>query len=102
MASVRGKPLLRKYIKTHYPDVTEEKISIDYYHLNKFLLDETGKDFWEHQVYKFIDGINTGTTTYKLINVPENINLHDLDATHNNKWVSCRAMIKNITEVRVD
>ena len=102
MASVRGKPLLKKYIKTHYNDVTEEKISIDYNHLNQYVLDKTGKDFWEHQLYKFLDGINTKTTTYKLINVPENVNLHDLDATYNNQWISCKAMIKNITDVRVD
>ena len=102
MASVRGKPLLKKYIKKHYPDVTEEKISIDYNHLNQYVLDKTGKDFWKLQLYKFLDGINTNTTTYKLINVPENVNLHDLDATYNNKWISCKAMIKNITDVRVD
>lgn len=102
MASVRGKPLLKKYIKKHYPDVTEEKISIDYNHLNQYVLDKTGKDFWKLQLYKFLDGINTNTTTYKLINVPENVNLHDLDATYNNEWISCKAMIKNITDVRVD
>jgi replicative DNA helicase Mcm len=102
MASVRGKPLLKKYIRKHYKDVTEEKISIDYNHLNQYVLDKTGKDFWEHQLYKFLDGINTKTTTYKLINVPENVNLHDLDATYNNQWISCKAMIKNITDVRVD
>lgn len=103
MASVRGKPLLKKYIKDTYgKDVTEEKISIDYNHLNQYLIDKTGKDFWKHQIHKYLDSINTKSTTYKLINVPENINLHDLDATHNNKWISCKAMIKNITDVRVD
>ena len=102
MVAVRGKPLLKKYIKDTYPDVTEEKISIDYNHLNQYIKDKTGKDFWEHQIYKYLDNINTKSTTYKLINVPENINLHDLDATHNNKWISCKAMIKNITDVRVD
>lgn len=102
MASVRGKPLLKKYIKKYYPDVTEEKISIDYNHLNQFIIDKTGKDFWEHQLYKYLDNINTASTTYKLINVPENVNLHDLDATYNNKWISCKVMIKNITDVRVD
>lgn len=102
MASVRGKPLLKKYIKKHYTDVKEEKISIDYNHLNQFIIDKTGKDFWEHQIYKYLDNINTESTTYKLINVPENVNLHDLDATYNNKWISCKVMIKNITDVRVD
>ena len=103
MANVRGKPLLKNYIQQTYgKDVTEEKISIDYNHLNQYLIDHTGKDFWKHQLYKYLDNINTNTTTFKLINVPENINLHDLDATHNNKWISCKVMIKNITDVRVD
>ena len=102
MANVRGKPLLKQYIKETYPDVTEEKISIDYNHLNQYLTDNTGKDFWKHQIYKYLDNINTNTTTYKLTNVPETTNLHDLDATYNNKWISCKAMIKNITDVRVD
>ena len=103
MVTVRGKPLLKKYIKDTYgTDVTEEKISIDYNHLNQYVINKTGKDFWEHQLYKYLDNINTNTTTYKLINVPETVNLHDLDATYNNKWISCKAMIKNITDVRVD
>ena len=103
MATVRGKPLLKKYIKDTYgKDVTEDKISIDYNSLNQYVIDKTGKDFWEQQIYKYLDSINTTSTTYKLINVPENINLHDLDATHNNKWISCKVMIKNITDVRAD
>ena len=102
MASVRGKPLLKRYIKQTYSDVTEEKISIDYNHLNKYLVDKTGKDFYQHQIYKYLDSINTNSTTYKIINVPENTNLHDLDATNNNQWISCKVMIKNITDVRVD
>ena len=102
MVTVRGKPLLKKYIKDTYPDVTEEKISIDYNHLNQYVIDHTGKDFWEHRIYKYLDNINTNTTTYKLINVPETVELGDLDASHNNEWISCRAMIKNITDVRVD
>ena len=103
MASVRGRPLLKKYIKKTYgEDVKEEIISIDYNHLNWYLIDRTGKDFWEQEIYKFIDAVNTSTTTFKLINVPENIELRDLNAEHNNKWISTKAMIKNITDVRVD
>ena len=64
MVTVRGKPLLKKYIKDTYPDVTEEKISIDYNHLNQYVIDHTGKDFWEHRIYKYLDNINTNTTTY--------------------------------------
>ena len=49
------KGLLREYIKTtHSNEITEvrslhqqSKISIDYQQLNKFLLDKSGKDFWD-------------------------------------------------------
>ena len=103
MVAVRGRPLLKKYIKDTYgEDVTEAKISIDYNDLNTYVMDRAGKDFWELELYRFIDNISTNSTTYKLINVPENISLHNLSAEHNNKWISTKAMIKNITDVRVD
>jgi replicative DNA helicase Mcm len=103
MVAVRGRPLFKKYIKNLYgDDVTEEKISIDFNDFNVFVIDRTGKDFWELELYKYLDNISTETTTYKLINVPENISLHELSAEHNNKWISAKAMIKNITDVRVD
>ena len=100
--TVRGRLLLKKYIREHYHDVDEEKISIDYYDLNQYTIDNTGKEFWELEFYRYIDSFNTESTTYKLINVPENITLHELSAKHNNKWISTKAMIKNITDVRVD
>ena len=109
-----GKALLKKYIKiTHKKEIDELKsqnkqckVSIDYESLNQFLIDETGKDFWKHQIYEYIDQMNeifnTGNVTLKFMNVPERDNLHNLDATCNNKWISTKAMIKNITDVRVD
>ena len=109
-----GKALLRKYIKKFHKKEIKTlksqnkqcKISIDYEPLNQFLLDQSGKDFWELQIYEYIDLMeeyfNTEHTTLKITNVPEKDNLHDLDATSNNKWISCKAMIKNITDVRVD
>ena len=103
MASLGGRPLLKRYIRDTYgKDVKEGIISIDYNHLNQYLMDQTGKSFWKHQLYRFIDAVNTSTTTFKFINVPENIELRDLNAEHNNKWISTKAMIKNITDVRVD
>ena len=113
------KGLLRKYIKKfHSNEITEvrslhqqSKISIDYNQLNKFLLDISGKDFWDWQMYTFIDSMeeyyNTNSTpkehiSFKLINVPETVELHNLDATYNKEWVSFKAMIKNITDIRVD
>ena len=109
-----GKALLRKYLKKFHKKEIQQlksqnkqcKISIDYETLNQFLLEQSGKDFWELQIYEYIDLMedyfNTGHTTLKITNVPERDNLHDLDATCNNKWISCKAMIKNITDVRVE
>ena len=58
--------------------------------LNQYLITESGKDFWDWQMYTFIDSMeeyyNTNSTpkehiSFKLINVPETVELHDLDAT---------------------
>ena len=109
-----GKALLKTYIKQTHKDEIEElksqnkqcKVSIDYEDRNQFLNDQSGKDFWQHQIYEYIDQMeeifNTGKVTLKFMNVPERDNLHDLDATSNNKWISTKAMIKNMTDVRVD
>ena len=109
-----GKALLRKYIKKFHKKEIKQvksqnkqcKISIDYEKLNTWLQNQSGQDFWELTIFEFIDQMeeyfNTGHTTLKITNVPERDNLHDLDATSNNMWISCKAMIKNITDVRVD
>ena len=109
-----GKALLKKYIKENHKEEIDKlksqnkqcKVGIDYEDLNQFLIDQSGKDFWKHQIYEYIDQMeeifNTGDVALKFINVPERDNLHDLDASSNNKWISTKAMIKNITDVRVD
>ena len=109
-----GKALLKKYIKDNHIEEIEKlksqnkqcKVSIDYESLNQFLIEQSGKDFWKHQIYEFIDQMeeifNTGNVALKFMNVPERDNLHDLDATNNNKWISTKAMIKNMTDVMVD
>jgi replicative DNA helicase Mcm len=113
------KGLLRNFIKTHYLDEIEQsrslhqqsKVSIDYTSLNQYLINESGKDFWDWQMYTFIPSLeeyyNTNSTpkehiSFKLINVPETVELHNLDATNNKEWISCKAMVKNITDIRVD
>ena len=113
------KGLLRTYIDNVHTNEIEEvrslhqqsKISIDYNQLNQYLITESGKDFWDWQMYTFIDSMeeyyNTNSTpkehiSFKLINVPETVELHDLDATNNKEWISCKAMVKNITDIRVD
>ena len=113
------KGLLRKYIKKYHSNDIKQvrslhqqsKVSIDYNHLNQHLLDESGKGFFDWQMYTFIDSMeeyyNTNTTpkehiSFKYINVPETVELHNLDATNNKEWISCKAMVKNITDIRVD
>ena len=113
------KGLLREFIANEYGDEIERvrsyhqqsKVSIDYNLLNTYLLDKSSKDFWDWQMYTFIDSMeeyyNTNTTpkehiSFKLINVPETVELHNLDATNNKEWISCKAMVKNITDIRVD
>lgn len=113
--ALSGKALLKKYIKKYHKDEINNiksqkkqcKVSIDYESLNKYLLEKNGKDFWELEIYNALEKIQAyfdanNYATIKLENVPEKDNLHDLDATYNNKWISCKAMIKNITDVRVD
>lgn len=111
--------LLEEYVNTYHSDELKElielnqqsKINIDYEPFNKYLISETGKDFWENKIYKFVtsfeeyynlDNSPKNHISFKFINVPENVELHQLDATYNHEFISCKAMIKNITDIRVD
>ena len=111
--------LLEEYVNTYHSDELKElnelnqqsKINIDYEPFNMYLISETGKDFWENKIYKFVtsfeeyynlDNSPKNHFSFKFINVPENVELHQLDATYNHEFISCKAMIKNITDIRVD
>ena len=111
--------LLEEYVNTYHSDELKElielnqqsKINIDYEPFNEYLISETGKDFWENKIYKFVtsfeeyynlDNTPKNHISFKFINVPENVELHQLDATYNHEFISCKAMIKNITDIRVD
>lgn len=111
--------LLEEYVNTYHSDELKElielnqqsKINIDYEPFNMYLISETGKDFWENKIYKFVtsfeeyynlDNSPKNHISFKFINVPENVELHQLDATYNHEFISCKAMIKNITDIRVD
>ena len=113
------KGLFRNFINQNHGDEIEQirslhqqsKVSIDYNQLNQYLLDESGKGFFDWQMYTFIGSMeeyyNTNSTpkehiSFKFINVPETVELHNLDATNNREWISCKAMVKNITDIRVD
>ena len=111
--------LLEEYVNSYHSDELKElielnqqsKINIDYELFNAYLISETGKDFWENKIYKFVtsfeeyynlDNTPKNHISFKFINVPENVELHQLDATYNHEFISCKAMIKNITDIRVD
>ena len=54
--------LLEEYVNTYHSDELKElielnqqsKINIDYELFNAYLISETGKDFWENKIYKFV------------------------------------------------
>lgn len=117
--SINPRRLLNEFIKENYHDDIEKckslhrqsKVNIDYNKLNQYLLEKTGKDFFDLEMYRHIAIIegeyndNPFSKEYvslKYINVPETVELHNLDATNNREWISCKAMVKNITDIRVD
>ena len=117
--SVNPRRLLNEFIKENYHDYIEKsksltrqsKVNIDYNKLNRYPLEKTGKDFFDLEMYRHISIIegeyndNPFSKEYvslKYVNVPETVELHNLDATNNREWISCKAMVKNITDIRVD
>lgn len=111
--------LLKKFVEENHGQEIKElktlnkqsKINIDYEKLNQFLLTESGKDFFQQQIYKFVEiveeVVNDDTTpknhiSLKFYNIPSTHTLHHLDSTNNKEWISCKGMIKNITDIRVD
>ena len=117
--SINPRRLLNEFIKENYHDDIEKckslhrqsKVNIDYNKLNPYLLEKTGKDFFDLEMYRHIAIIegeynsNPFSKEYislKYVNVPETVELHNLDATNNREWISCKAMVKNITDIRVD
>lgn len=86
------------------------KISVDYRQLNTYFRMKFDKDFLQ-PTYKtclrYVENrINKGRSEknyiyIKLVEVPPNALLHDLDATYNGQLISAKAMIKNITPIQV-
>ena len=86
------------------------KVNVDYQLLNKAFKKEFKKEFLqpnyqlkltyaENRINK--GRINKNHISIKLVEVPPNVLLHDLDATYNGKLISTKAMIKNITPIQV-
>lgn len=109
------KKLFLKYVLTNYREQLQlaktenrpTKISIDYPLLNEYFKKETGKEFLtdNYELFmKYVENrINNGRTdrnyiTFKLVEIPPNVLLHDLDTTYNNELISTKAMIKTITD----
>lgn len=109
------KKLFLRYVLTNYHEQLQlaksenkpTKISIDYTLLNTYFKKETGKEFLTYGYEKFLkyveNRINKGRTdhnyiTLKLVEIPPNVLLHDLDTTYNGELISTKAMIKTITD----
>jgi len=97
----------REQIKLAKEENKPTKINIDYPLLNEYFKKETGKEFLKkgYEVYmNHVESrLNNNATqknyiSLKLVEVPPNVMLHDLDTTYNGELVSCKAMIKTITE----
>lgn len=86
------------------------KVNVDYQLLNKAFKKEFKKEFlqpnYQLKLTYAENRINKGRIdknhiSIKLVEVPPNVLLHDLDATYNGKLISTKAMIKNITPIQV-
>jgi len=86
------------------------KINIDYALLNQQFHKKFNKEFlqpnYQINLNYAENRINKGRTDenhihLKLVEVPPNVLMHDLDATYNGKLISSKAMIKNITPIQV-
>lgn len=104
-----------KYVLTTYREQLQlaktenkpSKISIDYPLLNEYFQRETGKEFLTSGFELFLkyaenrlnkDATQKNYITLKLVEVPPNALLHDLDTTYNGELISTKAMVKTITE----
>jgi len=87
---------------------TQSLLKIDYTLFNDYFQNEIKRDFFSFDNYrKTIHDVeleinkNTNPKNWisiKIVDVPPNCNLHDLDANHIGDTISTKAMVKNITE----
>ena len=112
--------LLKKYIEdVHSEELKykrntgkQSKIGIDYQAFTHYLEKEnvpSNVDSLFKAIYTYEETYNTKEhipfhqhITFLWSNVPETHELRDLDATNNLEIISCKAMIKNITDIRVE
>lgn len=98
----------REQIKVAKEDTKSTRVNIDYPSLNEFYQQEYGKDFLQPNfevVLNYVENrINKNRDSknwiyLKLVEIPPNAMLHDLDAAYNGELISAKAMIKNITKI---
>ena len=106
--------VLLDYISTHHSKEIEElkqcnrqvRLNLDYICFNDYFTSKTGMGFFTFTNWKKIlqiveAEINNKNNTHiniKIVDVPPNTNLHDLDANYVGKVISCKSMVKNIAK----
>lgn len=113
------KKLFMNFIKENYKEElayakeckTQTKVNIDYTLVNNFFLELLDKPLfdltWESMLDYAEKEVNKKRSekqhiTFKLVDIPPNVLLHDLDTTYNGDLISTKAMIKNITPIHVE
>lgn len=113
------KKLFMNFIKENYKEElayakeckTQTKVNIDYTLVNNFFLELLDKNLfdltWEAMLAYAEKKVNKNRSekhhiTFKLVDIPPNVLLHDLDTTYNGDLISTKAMIKNITPIHVE
>lgn len=88
----------------------QTKVNIDYTSLNSYFEETANRGFFKYDNWKKIitnaetqynydnKRSNKNYISFKIIDVPPNISLHELNSTHNGELISTKALIKNITE----
>lgn len=85
------------------------KLNIDFALLNSYFKKKFNKEFLQPNYKTYLNYVenrinlkrNEKNHIYvKLVEVPPNVLLHDLDATYNGQLISAKAMIKNITPIQ--
>ena len=89
----------------------QTKINVDYTLVNNFFIELMGDKFfnltWEAMMEYAEKKLNKKRDdkkhiSIKIVDIPPNVLLHDLDTTYNGDLISCKAMIKNITPIHVE
>ena len=90
---------------------TQTKINVDYTLVNNFFLELMDEKLfnltWEAMIEYAEKKLNKKRDdkqhiSIKIVDIPPNVLLHDLDTTYNGDLISCKAMIKNITPIHVE